>query len=173
VAVEPEYASVDEAAVALEQLRPADMLRLEKISQNRLRGLNTEWKDLLQETLTRILEGTRPWPRHVPIIAFIAGVMKSLASEYWKHQAHSIAELATSSNNPGPEGAIEAKAALKSVEMLFNDDDQGLAVVMAKAEGYSPEEIQEMFSFTQTQYDSTLRRIRRRLNEYKMNGAKQ
>jgi RNA polymerase sigma-70 factor (ECF subfamily) len=83
VAAESDYATPDEAAVALEQLGPAGRIRLEKIARNRLRGLNTEWEDLLQEALTRILEGSRKWPRNLPIINFVAGVMKSLASERW------------------------------------------------------------------------------------------
>ena len=32
------------------------------------------------------MEGTRKWPRELPIIDFMAGVMKSLANEYWKQR---------------------------------------------------------------------------------------
>lgn len=171
--VEPEYVSPDEAAVAFEQLQPVDMVRLGNIARNRLRGLNTDWEDLLQEALTRILEGTRKWPRHVSIIAFLAEVMRSLASEQWQRQSRSKAKENPSSINPGPENASEAKAELNNIESFFNDDDEVLAVIMARAEGCSPEEIQNMFKLTSTQYDSTLKRIRRKLDHYKKKGAEQ
>lgn len=173
MAAESEYATADEAAVALEQLGPGGRIRLEKIARNRLRGLNTEWEDLLQEALTRILEGSRKWPRNLPIINFVAGVMKSLASERWQQQSRSYNEESLSESNPGPEKEAEAREELKAIEAQFGDDDEGLAVVMARAEGYSPEEIQNMFNLTPTQYDSTLKRIRRRLDQYKKKGAEQ
>jgi DNA-directed RNA polymerase specialized sigma24 family protein len=176
VTANSEYASLDEAAVALEQLGPADRIRLQQLARNRLYGLNTQWEDLLQEALTRILEGTRKWPRNVPIIAFIAGVMKSLASEYWQQQHQIRSHIQTSppvSTEPGIERAAAAKAELQAIEAYFGDDDEGWVVAIARADGCSPEEIQAMFNFTSTEYDSTLKRIRRKINQYKRKGAEQ
>lgn len=173
---ESEYASPDEAAAALERLGPADRIRLRALARNRLYGLNSRWEDLLQEALTRILEGTRKWPRNVPIIAFVAGVMRSLAGEYWKEQRQIRSDTQTSpaiNTAPRLEGAAEAKAELKAIEAYFGDDDEGWVVATARAEGCSPEEIQNMFNFTSMQYDSTLKRIRRKINQYKKKGAEQ
>lgn len=182
-----DHASPDEAAEALEQLGSAGLLRLEQIAKNRVRGLHhVEWADLLQEAVTRVMEGTRKWPRELPIIDFMAGVMKSLANEYWKQrkrtaEAGIVLEAETSpigepdfagaidaapSGNPGPDRELEAKCELEAIEALFIGDEDALAIVMAKAEGYTPQKIQNDFGITATRYDSKLRKIRRKLNEY-------
>ena len=109
---ESEHASPDEAAIALEQLGPADRIRLQQLARNRLYGLNSQWEDLLQEALARILDGTRKWPRNVPIIAFVAGVMRSLAGEYWKEQRQIRSDDQTGSaisDDPDPERTAVAK----------------------------------------------------------------
>ena len=170
---ELEYASPEEAAAALEQLGPADRIRLQKLARSRLHGLNAQWEDLLQEALTRILEGTRRWPRDVSLINFVAGVMRSLASENWHQQSRSHSQESGSESHPGPEKEAEARAEIKAIEDHFGDDDTALAVVMARFEGYSPEEIQTMFTLTSTEYDSTLKRIRRKIDDYKKKGAEQ
>jgi DNA-directed RNA polymerase specialized sigma24 family protein len=90
-----------------------------------------------------------------------------------QQQSRSYNEESLSENNPGPEKEAGAREELKAIEAQFCDDDEGLAVVMARAEGYSPEEIQKMFNLNPTQYDSTLKRIRRRLDQYKKKGAEQ
>jgi RNA polymerase sigma factor (sigma-70 family) len=171
-----EYVSPDDAAAALEALGTADRIRLELIARNRLHSSSDAWTDLLQEAVKRILEGTRKWPRGVPLVAFVAEVMRSLASEYKRQQRQIQPENPTNSpisDNPGPDREAEARAEIRAIEDHFGDDDQALAVVMAKFEGYSPEEIQDMFSLTSTQYDSTLKRIRRKVDDYKRKGAEQ
>lgn len=182
-----DHASPDEAADALEQLGAAGLLRLEQIARNRVRGLHhVEWEDLLQEAVARVMGGTRKWPRKVPLIAFMAGVMRSIASEY-RGQRDLTAEVgivleaetrpvgeesvagvidAAPAGNPGPDLELEAKRELDAIEELFVGDKDALAVVMARAEGYTPAEIQKDFEITTTRYNSTLKRIRRRLNEY-------
>ena len=176
VSAEPDLASPEEAAAALAALTPADRIRLEKLARNRLRESGDAWEDLLQEAIKRILDKTRKWPRHVPLVAFVAEVMRSLASEYRRQQQQfrpdNLAKEPVS-GNPGPDREAEARSEMKAIEDYLDDDDQALAVAMAKFEGYSPEEIQTMFTLTSTQYDSTLRRIRRKMEEYKKKGAVQ
>jgi DNA-directed RNA polymerase specialized sigma24 family protein len=102
--------------------------------------------------------------------------MRSLAGEYRKQQPQTRSEAETTvlpSSNPGPGNEAEARAEIKAIESHFGDDDDALAVVMARFEGYSPEEIQAMFNLTKTRYDSTLKRIRRKIEEYKKKGAEQ
>lgn len=182
-----DYALPEEAVAALERLGVADQLRLRQTAQSRARGLwCIEWEDLLQESLTRIMEGTRRWPRKVPIITFVAGVMRSIASEHWEQHGRiaeagvvveadaqppgqydivSVMEAATS-NDPGPDMELEAKRELETIEQLFGRDEDALAVVMAKQEGYTRTEILKDFGMTPTQYASTLTRIRRKLLQY-------
>jgi hypothetical protein len=42
------------------------------------------WDDLLQEAFTRVLVGSRLQPEGVTMVAFLAGVMRSLKTEHWR-----------------------------------------------------------------------------------------
>lgn len=192
--VQEDHASTDEAAAALEQLGTADKVRLEKIARNRVRGLqHVEWSDLLQEAVRRVIEGTRKWPLQVSIVVFMAGVMRSIANEYWEQHyrteeagvlLETDAQLpsdsvpvgiidAAPSSNPGPDRELDAQHELEAIEELFTDDEDALAIVMAKAEGYSPIEIQKEFDMNSTQYASALKKIRRRLLRHETEKAEQ
>lgn len=173
---ESEFVSSDEAAAALAALSPADRIRLEKLARNRLHDAGDAWRDLLQEAVRRILDRSRKWPRGVPLIAFVAEVIRSLASEYRRQESRLTMDDATKtlvSDNPGPDREAEARSEMKAIENHFGDDDEALAVIMARFEGYPPEEIQTMFNLTSTQYDTTLKRIRRKMADYKRKGAVQ
>jgi hypothetical protein len=59
-------------ALALEIVTGMDLLRLEVIARLHARGLPPEidWSDLLQEAISRVLEGSRPKPQGVGAAAF-------------------------------------------------------------------------------------------------------
>jgi len=40
------------------------------------------YDDLIQEAFARVLEGKRAWPRNLPIVVFLRGVMRSIASDW-------------------------------------------------------------------------------------------
>jgi DNA-directed RNA polymerase specialized sigma24 family protein len=56
------------------------------IARLRTRSLpgGMSWSDLLHEAVLRALTGARPWPPGVPLLAFLAGVMRSLCDEQWR-----------------------------------------------------------------------------------------
>src|SRR5215471_20826943 len=71
--------STEAVARALAALTPADLLRLKRMAQLRARMLpGLEWEELLNEALLRALDGSRRWPEGVPLLSFIAGIMRSL-----------------------------------------------------------------------------------------------
>src|SRR5271170_6582435 len=78
-----------ESALALKLVSEMQLLRLKTIARLHARGLppDVTWDDLLQEALTRVLTGSRKKPRGVPVVAFLAGVMRSLKSEHWRRAA--------------------------------------------------------------------------------------
>jgi len=57
-----------------------DFLRLKSIARWHARGLppDVTWDDLLQEAVTRVLVGSRRQPEGLTMVAFLAGVMRSL-----------------------------------------------------------------------------------------------
>jgi hypothetical protein len=75
-----------EAALALDLVTDLELLRLKTLARWYARGLLpvVTWEDLLQEALTRILVGSRQVADGVSTVAFVAGVMRSLRSEYWR-----------------------------------------------------------------------------------------
>ena len=186
-----DHATPAEASAALERLESADLLRLEKIARLRARGLpHVEWRDLLHTAVERVVAGTRKWPQHIPIVHFMAGVMRSIASEHWEQHDRTTdagvfreADLirpgdgeqegpidCAASDTPAPEYELLAKEELDNIEALFIDNDQAWAIVMARTEGYAPGEIQESFDMTATQYASALKHIRRTLLKHTEKG---
>ncbi len=75
-----------DVGAALAALSEEDLLRLHAIARLRARSLpdSMSWSDLLHEAVLRALTGARPWPPGVPLLAFLAGVMRSLCDEHWR-----------------------------------------------------------------------------------------
>ena len=75
-----------DVGAALVALSEEDLLRLRAIAKLRARSLpdGMSWSDLLHEAVLRALTGARPWPPAVPLLAFLAGVMRSLCDEQWR-----------------------------------------------------------------------------------------
>jgi DNA-directed RNA polymerase specialized sigma24 family protein len=75
-----------DVGAALAALSQEDLLRLRAIARLRARSLpgGMSWSDLLHEAVLRALTGARPWPPGVPLLAFLAGIMRSLCDEQWR-----------------------------------------------------------------------------------------
>jgi RNA polymerase sigma-70 factor (ECF subfamily) len=176
-----EYTTPDEAVDALEGLGADDHRRLDLLARNRAWGLRQKgWPDVLNTAIERILSGTRRWPRQVPLVAFVAQTMRSVADEFRQQEGRDKvvveSDLLGGVDEPGtsifqrvasdvatPEQELIAKETLARIEGLFAGDEEGLGIVMARAEGYSPAECHEMLDLTPTQYDTALKRVRRKL----------
>jgi hypothetical protein len=53
------------------------------------------WDDLLQEAITRVLVGSRRQPQGVKMVAFLAGIMRSLRAEHWRRARQGPGAAAT------------------------------------------------------------------------------
>src|ERR1700722_4746096 len=73
-------------ALALKLVTEGDLLRLKVIARLHARGLPPEisWTDLLQEAFARVLDGSRRRPEGLPMVPFLAGVMRSIKAELWR-----------------------------------------------------------------------------------------
>jgi DNA-directed RNA polymerase specialized sigma24 family protein len=157
-----------------------DLVRLKVIAQLHARGLPPDigWADLLQEAFTRFLEGTRIKPDGVPMVAFLAGVMRSLREQYWRQarkrsrqMPRLLADLELAGANeselpdpaPNPERRAIAMQAMESMQQVFSDDVQALQIIAGLFDGLSPEETCTTYGMAKTDYDSTRRRMRRTL----------
>lgn len=169
-----------QTAIALDLVREIDLLRLKTIARWHARGLppDVTWEDLLQEAITRVLVGTRRVPEGVAMVAFIAGIMRSLRTDHWRrvlresasddalridHERNEGHSLALPDPAPSPERALSARQALTAIERLFSDDAVALKIIAGLGEGLSAEQIRASAKLSKTEYNSARRRIRRTL----------
>jgi len=176
-----QLASTDEVSVAISALTTSDLLRLRRIAQLRSSGLTScDWRDLLNEAVSRALGGARRWPRNVAFMAYMAQTIRSIANEHWRQaydspitvesdldmqhadgSAIGIDQLAA--NAVHPEREVLAREALAEIEALFEGDTEVMEILEGLGRGLTPKEIQEKARLTSTQYASAQRRIRRKL----------
>ena len=153
-----------ETALALGVASDLELLRLKTLARWYARGLppDVSWEDLLQESVTRILLGKRAVPEGVAVVAFVAGVMRSLRSEHWQrirkttpHGSELIDPAA------GPERALIAQQELAAIQGLFADDAVALTILEGLAGGLTADEIRDAAQLSDTDYASARRRMRR------------
>jgi DNA-directed RNA polymerase specialized sigma24 family protein len=129
--VSGETLSLAEVGRLLSRLKKTDMLRLAALARNWASGLpRRDAADLLNEALTRVLSGQRPWPADVPLSAFLSQVMRSIASQ-WRHD--DIREPMASDLDvrleEAPEGRdLELADMTTRMRASLRDDKQALGV---------------------------------------------
>jgi len=169
-----------QTALALKLVSEMDLLRLKTLARLHARGLppDVNWEDLLQEAITRMLVGSRKLPDGLSIIAFLAGVMRSLKAEHWRRvQSGADARAGSEAREegarghslelrdpaPDPERSLMARQELSAIERLFVDDRVARQIIAGLGEGLSPEEICAGHGLSKTDYNSARRRMRRTL----------
>jgi RNA polymerase sigma-70 factor (ECF subfamily) len=168
-------------ALALKLVTEMDLLRLKAIARLHARGLPPDvgWDDLLQEAITRVLTGARQIPEGVPVVAFIAGIKRSLRTEHWRRHSrgfgrervlldHTAGEperdiIELRDPSPTPERALAAEQELAAIARLFADDPVALRILACLGEGMSAEQIRVVTGLSKTDYDSARKRMRRAL----------
>ena len=167
-----------QVALALNIISRMDFLRLKAIARLHARGLppDVSWDDLLQEAFTRAMVGSRRKPQAVAMVAFLAGIMRSLRAEHWRRArggpgSHETLRIdhrvnlsrAVELRDPGSdlEQALLAHEQIEAIERLFAGDSVALGILAGLAEGRSAAQIRADMGLSKTVYDSARRRIRR------------
>lgn len=176
-------ATPQEARDAIEGLQVADYTKLMLVAKSfakaRLRGSVVEPEDLVQDAITKTLDGRRKWNRDVDIIKHLDRVMESDSGhEADKRVARDLrllpedeaTELAA--EQPRPEARLMAIDELEGVLGLFGDDQPALDLLRLKGNGLDASEIQRELGIGKTQYDTVTKRIRRRIAKYIASGGK-
>jgi DNA-directed RNA polymerase specialized sigma24 family protein len=161
-------ATRQELETALARLSTEELTKLQVLASVRATGLaHMDWADLLQEAIVRALSGSRAWPRDVPLLAFLAQTMRSVANESWLGMQRADAafvEIESADAQPlDPEREAAAAEALQRLNALFVGDPDTLAVLEGMALGSAPAEIQRQYAITPQRYAAAQKRIRRRL----------
>lgn len=163
----PAPASPPDIGAALAALSEDDLLRLRAIARLRARSLpgGIAWSDLLHEAVVRALAGTRPWPPGVPLLAFLAGVMRSLCDEQWRR--HRRLDTSPTPGGAGPvddpERVYAAAEALAAIHRLFASDTPATRVITGLLDGMTADEIRRRHGLSAVEYDTARKRIRRTL----------
>ena len=156
-------------AAAISDLTDVDLARLRALAFLHARTLpDQDWTDLLHEAIVRALDGTREWPPDVPIVAFLAGIMRSIAHDLrrraaqeraWRSDADAHVEQATC--DPGQR--VAATRTLAAILSAFEHDPIVLQIIEGLAFGRSAAEIRALHKLSPTVYDSARKRLRRAL----------
>ncbi len=178
--VDTKVLSPAQTAVALGLITEMDFLRLKAIARLHARGLppDVDWDDLLQEAMTRAIVGTRQASDGVTMVAFLAGVMRSLRSAHWRrarresgvaptllidHTSDHSREVDLCDASSDPERVLNARQELKLIERLFAEDPIALQIIAGIGKGLSAEQIRSGVRLSKEDYDSARKRIRRTL----------
>jgi hypothetical protein len=164
VGFEPSTAilSQAEAVKTLKALTDGDKTALMKIARAYATKTSYGYEDLFQEAICRVLGGTRAWPRGVPVLSFLAGVMRSIAWE-WKSEPHGEARDAADPRSG--EGRAIASIDVVKIIALFDDDPMAQKIVIGMMEGARGQELQELSGLSKTDYESKRTKIRRRIEK--------
>ena len=164
----------DDIAREIAALADTDLLRLKAIARLRVRGLpGLDWADILNESVLRLLNGSRRRPVGVEMVVVLAMTMRSIANEHWRRVIRErpilvpsdgcTLDQADDSPEANPERAAAAAQALAGLDRLFAQDAVVLNIMAGLAEGLSATEIRSRYALTETVYDSARRRLRRAL----------
>ncbi len=176
-----------DVASAIDALSDLELVRLKALARLWSRDLpgGLGWGDILHEAIARVLDGSRPWPPDVPILAFLSGVMRSICNDHWRRarleqrllvsrddpeQRSSPSEQAD--EVPDPERVLAAAQALANVYRLFEADPLALKIIAGMAGGLAAREICKVHDMSELDYDTTRRRMRRALLRDQRNWSK-
>ncbi|MET4296315.1 DNA-directed RNA polymerase specialized sigma24 family protein [Bradyrhizobium sp. LB8.2] len=176
-----------DVASALDALSDIELARLKALARLWSRDLpgGLGWSDIFHEAIARVLDGSRPWPPDVPILAFLSGVMRSICNDHWR-RARLEQRLLVSRDDPGqrswpgeeadeepdPERVLAAAQALANVYRLFQGDPLALKIIAGLADGLAAREICSVHNMSELDYDTTRRRMRRALLRHQQNWSK-
>jgi DNA-directed RNA polymerase specialized sigma24 family protein len=178
----PATLAAAEIKLAIEALPPAGWLRLHSIARALCRHTGLEPADLLQEAFQRVLDGNRRCPRDVDVLRFLAGVMRSIASDWCKarrrwQRVQLIAPAAmleavmlqARDLRPGPldqmAGEQEAARLVAALRDLFADDPTAQVMLDGMLDGLEGEALRALTELNEIEFASKRRLIRRRIDK--------
>jgi hypothetical protein len=182
-------AEVDAALVCLVQ-DPGEMARVRKLARIIAHGLRTmDGDDLLGKAMQLLLAERRKWPRGLPALVMLKGVMKSVAFNTRRKLDYLLAEdRGTPSDeesevgsSPLAEGvdatadpalAVAGESDLVAVQNVVKGDEELELLVEALAEGLTGMAIAKELGWDERKYDAARKRLSRRLAAIKPDRSK-
>lgn len=185
---EDRAATPAEIEAAVNELSDADWYRLRTCAE-RLEFLLQEkamGRDLLGEAFERLLRGSRKWDKtKAGLVTFLFGVMRSICNA-WFRAKESPTERPTLASSrivedeeghiynpvedyagqePTTEELLVFREILLRIDDVLSDDQEARMILEGFREGLEPPAIRELWEFSQTQYDTIITRMRRKLKK--------
>jgi hypothetical protein len=151
-----------EVVASIQALSDGDKTALMKIARVYARKTPYSHEDLFQEALCRVLSGARVWPRDLPTLSFLVGVVRSIASE-WKSEP--LGEVSDAADPRTGEGRAIASIDVARIVALFADDPVAQTIVIGIMEGARGQELMALSGLNRTDYESKRTKIRRRIEK--------
>jgi DNA-directed RNA polymerase specialized sigma24 family protein len=169
----------EEVLERLESFSTDDKIRLRLIERRRCAGTDFQQGQLYSEAVCRALIGKRRCPVDVPLIAFLAQTMRSLASHRRTQikreqsltkvgRSGETAELEIATTQHNPELALIEREDTDIVTAIYGcleGDDEAQFVIMAIADGKKGKELRDEIGIDQAAYDYAMRRIKKALKK--------
>jgi DNA-directed RNA polymerase specialized sigma24 family protein len=163
-------------------LTSADWLRLHKVARALCRDAAFAADDLLQEAFQRALDGTRQCTRTLDIVHFLAGVMRSIASDWRKARKRrpeiclvtetgSLQDVVLQVRDSAPVAdevlAVNEEAARlrAAIFALFVDDCLAQRLLEGIMDGLAGAQLRSLTGLSETEFASKRRLIRRRIDK--------
>jgi hypothetical protein len=169
----------EEVLERLESFSADDKIRLRLIERRRCAGTDFQQGQLYSEAVCRALIGKRRCPIDVPLIAFIAQTMRSLASHRRdqmkreqpltkRSQSGDVLDLQVATNQHNPEEALIEQEDIGIVAAIYEcleGDDEAQFVIMGIADGKKGKGLRDEIGIDQAAYDYAMRRIKKALKK--------
>ena len=167
---------------SISALTAVDWLRLHKVARALCRDAAFQADDLLQEAFQRALDGTRQCARTLDIIPFLAGVMRSIASDWRKARKRRpemslvtatgrLQEVVLQVRDHGCVadevlvGNEEAARLQQAIFALFADDAVAQRLLEGIMDGLTGAQLRSLTGLSETEFASKRRLIRRRIDK--------
>ena len=151
-----------EVAKAIRALTDGDKTAVMKIARVYAKKTPYSHEDLFQEAVCRVLSGARAWPRHLPALPFLVGVVRSIA---WEWRCDPSIDVAQAVDPHSGETRANAVIDVSRVVDLFTDDPVAQAIVVGMMQGARGQELQQLSGLSKTDYESKRTKIRRRIEK--------
>jgi hypothetical protein len=185
---EDKAATPAEVRGAIEDLAHAQLVRLDSYARWRIRGLGRKAAgrteaDLFRQAVMVTLSGSRKWNKErVDFVQHLRGAMRSISS-HWRRDTDPQDEPVLESDlmkttdegdvlspfdllpapDPGADRVIEAKQRVEDIEKAFADDTVVSLILAGMRQGMSPPEVRIELELSQTEYETAMKRLRRKV----------
>lgn len=191
---EERAATPDEVRTHLEVLHDLDLVRLEGYARYRIRGLGRkaagrDHNDLLAQAIQDTLDPEkRRWNRDASFVLHLIGAMRSISS-HWREQFDADEPFLESqllritqegavvsplnhvgSDDPGGERMLLAKEEVDRIQKAIADDKVVSDILACLRLEMSPAETRQVLRLSATQYDTAMKRFRRRARPTRRHG---